>query len=540
MHIAAENKCQLTHIKGQTGGYTLHGQASDAAVAVEQILEHDPRVTVTGVSSRGPVLLHSGVEYLMAWPPNAVVDPERIAANEVRSLEKWTEQTADQYVSFITRFRLPEEALCELEHGDKSRDAVAAEQILELFCDKQAVAVASPDAFKMALAYLNAKTTHEVSEAWKIFRIMRESGVARDADVWNIMLQGAVRMEDMPRVHNYLKQMVKRGIQVTPRTWILILRLIENEEVKRYILNMMDQRGVLEMPGVVAEVASTLAQHDVDRAVALEQSAETFITSQNELYGPRWLSNYSASKILHGFGCYGRLDDMFKFVNFMFASKTVKPTHITLVTIMTHCRILGSLAFAMKFLRLFDGHRIPLDSVSLVELFKLLRDRRRPIMLSALWRYAQLHGVVAFDMKNQGSEYLIAFRPTQQLSEEKAIERARMQTQAARLFRHVEGGFSDEEQRTLLEALFPWPADESPSTNINEDRPGAVHVAVDLILDWLNELDEIVKAETPPLSELLVKAERYDNQLARIKVRAPGILGRRKKKKEQGQRIRKQ
>jgi hypothetical protein len=444
-------------------------------------------------------------------------------------LEKWTEQTVDQIVTFITRCRLPQDILRDLQQGDQSRDGAAAKQLLDLFRNKKFQAVASPDAFNMALAYLNAKATHEVSAAWEIFRIMRRLGVPRGVDVWNIMLQGAVRMKDLPRVHNYLRQMVNRNLQVTPRTWVLILRLIENEEIRRYILCMMDQRGALEMPGAVAEVASVMASHDVDRAIALGQNAERFIASQNELYGPRWLGNYSANKIVHAFGCHGRLNDMLTFVEFMFASKIVKDSPITLATAMTHCRLLKSLTFAFKFLRLFESHGKTVDPISLTELFKLLHVRSRPIMLGTVWRYARRNRLMSFDMKRRGSELGVNWR-----------------RRAAKLFSHVERGLSEEEHRSLLKTLLPWPAGASPTVGkepgvhqhweseaipeipiVDENSPGVDNSAVDLIHDWLNELDGIAKDKKLSLWRLLVTAERRDNKVARIKVNATHILSRR-------------
>ncbi|KAK4452328.1 hypothetical protein QBC34DRAFT_398423 [Podospora aff. communis PSN243] len=535
MRIAEENGCDCkpTDIGDPTKGYTLHGPASAAAVAVEQILERDCRVTVTGISSGGPVLVHSGTEYLMVWPRNPVVDPKPITTVEVESLEKWTEQTVDQIVTFITRCRLTEDNLRELQQGDQSRDGAAAKRLLELFRNKKFQAVASPHAFNMALAFLNAKATHEVSAAWEIFRIMRRLGIPRDVDVWNLMLQGAVRMKDLPRVHNYLRQMVTRNLQVTPRTWVLILRLIENEEVRRYILYMMDQRGVLEMPGAVAEVASVMASHDVDRAVALGQNAETFIASQNELYGPRWLGNYSANKIVHAFGCHGRLDDMLTFVKFMFASKIVKDSPITLATTMTHCRLLKSLTFAFRFLRLFESHGKIVDPISLTELFKLLHLRSRPIMLGAVWRYARRNRLMSFEMKRRASELGVNWR-----------------RRAAKLFSHVEQGLSEEEHRSLLKTLLPWPAEASPTVGkesgghqhrqseavpetpiVDENSPRVDNSAVDLVHDWLNELDGIVKVKKHSLGKLLVTAERRDNKIARIKLNAAHMLSRRMQKR---------
>jgi hypothetical protein len=233
----------------------------------------------------------------------------------------------------------------------------------------------------------------------------------------------------------------------------------------------------------------------------------------------------------------------------MFASRIVKDIRITLATAMTHCRLLGNLTFAIKFLRLFDSHGKSLDSISLAEFFKLLCDRRRPIMLSAVWRYAQHNGVMAFDMKKRGSDFQLAFRSTAEPTQETSEWQARRQTRAAQLFRHIEGGFSEEEHRTLLQALFPWPAGESPTVSnkpgvhqhhgseafprapiVDENCAGIDNSVVDLMLDWLNELDGMAKDKKIPLSRLLVKAERRDNQLARIKANAPGILARRRMK----------
>jgi len=556
--IAEDAGCHAELVKGEeweaaTSHMKLSGDPTAARNAIERILKHDARVMVVAVSSDIETVLHSGVERLMHWPQHALVDinrshpdfpsqPRRDGArvNEVQLPETWTKETVEQYVAILTCDRLPRGVL-RGQYKGKNHYLDVAQHLLALFSKGQAAAVASRDAFTMALVYLNARSPSFIFFSWRIFQIMLKRGIKPDIQAMNTMLQGAVQAKDLPRVHKYLEYMAFLKLEATPRTWILILRLIQNEEVRRFILLMMNRKGLFRMPGVVIEVASSMASHDVYRAIQLGQTTEAFIANQNTLYGGRWLNHYSANKVLQGFGCYGRFDDMLNIINLMFASETAKPTNVTLSTVMTHCRLLGNIRWAFKFLKLFERHSSKLpDPISLGELFKLLYSRRRPFMLSTAWRYARLHQLTTYRMRERvagllrGSPYL--YQNTRVRHQEMKIKQKREQIRATQMFRHIQGGLSGDEKRALLRGLFPWyskmPGAPEERDAIGEalagpGGPRVEHPGLESVLYDADRLDEMVQERTLPLSRLLIRAERRDNQLRGAKQGTAETKGRR-------------
>ncbi|KAK0638722.1 hypothetical protein B0T16DRAFT_421667 [Cercophora newfieldiana] len=428
-------------------------------------------------------------------------------------------------------------------HEDKGYENAVVECLASVFRNEEAAAVASLDAFKMALAYLSPRSPTTLHQSWEIFRVMGRRRMMLDTQVMNLVLLGAVQASDLARAHRCLEYMARLQLQASPRTWVLILRLIQVEEIRRYILSMMHRRGLLDMPGMVTEMASSLADHDVYRAIQLKQNLETSVASQTALYGPRWLGHYSANKILQGYGRYGKLDDMYKIVNLMFASKTAKPSEVTFSTAMAHCRILGSLRWAIKFLRLFERHGQAIDDSSLREVFRLIYNRKRPIMLGMVWRYARLHKLTTYHMRWRVGSLVkgsLPSSPRGETTKEQKMARAKVK----QLFCHIQGGLSEAEQQRLVQALFPQPVlskggvrhilRPAPEGRLAESKYAVdaetTAAVMDRILRGIEKLGEMVNAKEVPLSRLLLKAEVRDGALSK---QAPLLLQLRKRGRSQ-------
>ena len=310
-------------------------------------------------------------------------------AGEIPRPTTWTSESFDQYVAALTGSVVPRDAAARVYAETGSHAATVAPLLLRLFRERAALPFISDTSVKMALSYL-CRHGSCYGPARSLFQSLAWNGFTMDLEVHHIMLEGAVKVENLAEFQSLLKHMVNLcGISPTLWTWILFLRMINAEEVKRYILHFMNAAGLLHGPTTMMHMAEELTGHDIYRAIQLGYDIETFIAKQTALYGAVWLTPSSGNKVLQVLASYSKWDDVAQFLGFMFASRHAQPDRVTLKTIMTHCRYQLNEEQALRFLRLFERHGIGRPHLMVWRmLFSLAFHGGRPHMFGVLWRYA--------------------------------------------------------------------------------------------------------------------------------------------------------
>ncbi|KAK3360198.1 hypothetical protein B0T25DRAFT_123582 [Lasiosphaeria hispida] len=331
-----------------------------------------------------------------------------VKADRIPRPREWTDKTFDEYVTDLTTSRMGPGIAHELYTDADSHEEAVVRQLNDVFREPEMTAVVSHRALNTALSFM-AKRDAFYRCARDLVNYMHQAGQPPDAHTFCILLEMAAKGGDMREFQIILRQMMRRGCSPPLRAWILFLRMVEAEEVKRYVMHYLHGKGLLNMPGAVGVVANEMAAADAYRAVQLGYDVKTFVAKQNALYGEEWLTRDSGNKVLNVLGCYGKFDEAFDFLGIMWAKKTplARPGAVSLTTVITHCKMYCKFDTAVKFLQLFEEHRAPPPNAIVCHmLFMTAWRMHTPHILGVVWQYANRMGNTSHVMRSKAIRLL--------------------------------------------------------------------------------------------------------------------------------------
>ncbi|KAK4164800.1 hypothetical protein QBC43DRAFT_316818 [Cladorrhinum sp. PSN259] len=286
-------------------------------------------------------------------------------------------------------------------------------ELREVFFDPISSRKASNPALKVALKHLASHGVSHVNLCHELFDRAKELGIKMDTKIWNILLETSVKSKDMLGFKSRLKRMVAAGFVPSLSTWLLFLRMVEAEEVKRYVIQGIHLKGYLASPWAVQRVSNEMADTDAYRAGRLGLTWEEHLQGLKDLYGPEWYFPVSsANKTISQYVRNNKFDEAVKVLEYMFFVKEhdyQKPNSVTLCTLLGSCETQRRAGLALKVLKVFERERrlnAVLNETALHHLFEIAWKKRKPHFLAAVWRYAHLVNLVGDRMRFRGMNLL--------------------------------------------------------------------------------------------------------------------------------------
>ncbi|KAH8900999.1 hypothetical protein GQ53DRAFT_593633, partial [Thozetella sp. PMI_491] len=314
----------------------------------------------------------------------------------------WTSAALDAHVAALVNSQMVSGAASYLSPGSLSHRQAIIRQLHQTFKDPMTGEVVSCTAFKMALRYMAKSGVTHGPDTRALYARMDMLGLPMDTEVFNILAESAVVSNDLRFFGTVLHLMHRRGHVPNLATWVLFLRMIKAEEVKRYILHVMDRKSLLDAPGAVERVSLELIHADIERSIQQGKDLKTFLSDQDRLYGPKWLTRPSLHKIIEVLGRHGRLDDVLQVTDLMMSQASCYPTTLTLNIILTHCKIQNNLHGALRVLQKLEHRRdVASDGVTCHLLFEAAWRNKMPHTLGVLWRYACLTSSTSYRMRRR-------------------------------------------------------------------------------------------------------------------------------------------
>ncbi|KAF4124331.1 hypothetical protein GMORB2_4997 [Geosmithia morbida] len=221
---------------------------------------------------------------------------------------KWTSSADfETYIAGLAGSRLrPHLALPLYSQWSKSRGR-AGEQVdtngirvglmMDAFMDPAARRFITAPALNMALSFMSQRGGHRAS-ADRLFTQAEEWGVPMDTGTFNIMLEGYVTKRDFRFFHMFLRKMRARYFAPNTRTWLLLLRLVQQDDLRRQIVVAMYELGLFSNAATNRAVASIMAQQDAYSALRSGRSLADLMRDQAARYGDAWLSRDALNAIL--------------------------------------------------------------------------------------------------------------------------------------------------------------------------------------------------------------------------------------------------
>lgn len=353
------------------------------------------------------------------------------SVNDISKPSEWTNASFEQYVSALVNARVPRHLLKKAYPYGGSHDKAVISLLHTVFNDDATRACLSTSAFKLALSFMCSKGHPFRPDARALFVRMEQFGVRMDTDVFNILLQSTVKVKDLRNFDTTVRLMVGRGHAPDLATWLLFLRIVHSEDVKRYILHAMAAKGLLRTQSALRRVAKELAPHDADRALAQGRGLEDFMADQEARYGAGWLTRDTGNRVMDVLGRFGRFDDCLGLLNIMTtaAGPAARPDIVTINTILAHAKVRGSLRVAVDTLRKLEElqeqeqqqyqqqqhqqqpsatrrRRLLPDVTTYHLLFEIAWRRRLPHAIGVVWRYAALARQTSYRMRRRASQLL--------------------------------------------------------------------------------------------------------------------------------------
>lgn len=349
--------------------------------------------------------------YRLFQPPDLTV-----RAEDVVRPAPWTKASFETYIATLTLGRLPKMLASKLYPNEGNhQDAVVKELLDSFYADETQDALSIP-AFRLALEFMARKGAMFRKHALELFDYMLARGFREDVALLNILIESTVNDRHLKNFSSLVYLMLRRGHKPNVRTWLLLLRQIKSEEVKRYILQAMHYKNMFGSSTTIARVANEMAPYDVERAVHNGWNLQAFLAAQDKLYGPVWLnwkhSRFTLNRVVHVLGKHSMFEEIRQLLDFMASHSYghIRPNLVTLNTILEHCKIQRKVQVAVEMLKWFEEHGIAAGVLALESLFKIARHYKMPHAVDIIWQYAALTVQTNYEMRRRIGKILGAYR----------------------------------------------------------------------------------------------------------------------------------
>nr|XP_036589441.1 uncharacterized protein CTRU02_00195 [Colletotrichum truncatum]KAF6801446.1 hypothetical protein CTRU02_00195 [Colletotrichum truncatum] len=325
---------------------------------------------------------------------------------EISKPKEWTRQTFEAYVAAITNAALPARLAHKLYGSGVAANNAALALLHAAFEDPLARSSLSTRAFKVALRFMELHGHSYRNHARDLFNNMEKFRLPMDTGVFNILLEGTVKVKDLHNFDTVVKMMMRHGCLPNTETWSLFLQMMENEQVRRHIIKIMHSCGLLIEPNTVQLVARDLVVYDVREHQPRWTGIHEFLQCQNAKYGKNWVSLAAMNKIMNELGRMGHLDSCRDLFDIMANVPTTTPTVLTIKSLLYHARLQRKLAPAIAVLERAHRCRVRLDEDCYHELFRLVLTLRKPNMMGIVWRLACIEGRASWHMRSRVSNLM--------------------------------------------------------------------------------------------------------------------------------------
>lgn len=410
----------------------ISGPRTAVERAIDDIVQVAQKVTVLLLSGSGETVIHDGIDEHAAELATASRGTPISNIGQTRSLDRslkpsiltttardipkpsqWTKQTFEQYVATLTRGYLPVwRANILYPEKEASHQHAVVKQLVKVFYDPKTQASLSGAAFRIAFEYIARRGRVFRPQARFLFDRMEKLGIPTDTTIFNLLIESTIHDKDLRNFSNCVFLMIRRGHEPNFKTWLLFLRLIQSEEVRRYILQAMIHKNLLVTPENMAQVALEMARFDAERAMQHGLDVETLLAEQSRLYGPEWLrfagATTTCNRILEVMAKHGKWDLVNKFVDFMASrpSPYVYPDANTLNICVEHARVQTYARSAIDLVGRFEDLGIQTEMGTLQSLFMAFWYHNMAHAMDIVWQFALLTGRTTSDMATRFTEIL--------------------------------------------------------------------------------------------------------------------------------------
>ncbi|KAL2757924.1 hypothetical protein ACRALDRAFT_2040246 [Sodiomyces alcalophilus JCM 7366] len=317
---------------------------------------------------------------------------------------QWTPRALLAYIEALTKAQMPRDTAVSLYGSVWNAEKVVLGLIKDVFHLDEAQSSLSTRALKTALRFIQPFGMIYRPSTRELLKRAEDVGLPLDTEVFNILLEGNVKVRDLRNFGVVLDRMLAARFHPNLRTWDLLLRIVEDTTVHEHIIREMERCNLLNDPRATRVVATKLVLRDLDRARRDWKGARAFLAEQDTRYGRGWMTKTAMHKLLNELGRLGKFASCLELLDEVMARNAIKPNITTLNIILAHARVQREPAVAVAALYRFHKLGVPLDESSYTRLFGLAVQLRKPNAMGLIWRLACLDRKVTWHMWKRVSE----------------------------------------------------------------------------------------------------------------------------------------
>ncbi|KAM0333163.1 hypothetical protein ACHAQA_001823 [Verticillium albo-atrum] len=311
----------------------------------------------------------------------------------------WTPETFEAYVTGLVRAKMPPYKATELYGSGMKASEAVLNLLMNIFQARETRSSLSASAFKTTLKWMGGHGVVFRPQVRELFVRMEAASLPMDVEVFNVLLTGNMRLDDLRNFGSIAYLMTRRGYIPTLKTWSLFLSIIKNNEVEQHVLRAMNECGLLEDPRASRMIATRFIMNDLQQARGNWSGLASFIASQDKKYGAGWITTAAFNNMVNELGRQGKLATCVELLDRADQWASVKVGPKTLNMMLSHAHIQRQPAAAAAVLYRFYKNRIQLESTSYHELFALAFSLRKPNTMGLIWRLACIDRCESHEMR---------------------------------------------------------------------------------------------------------------------------------------------
>ncbi|ROT41747.1 hypothetical protein SODALDRAFT_263159, partial [Sodiomyces alkalinus F11] len=317
---------------------------------------------------------------------------------------QWTPRALLAYIEALTRVKMPRDTAVALYGSVWNAEKAVLRLIKDVFYSEEAQSSLSTRALKTALRFIQPFGMIYRPSTRELLKRAEDVGLPLDAEVFNILQEGNVKVRDLRNFGVVLDRMLAARFHPNLRTWDLFLRIIEDTAAHQQIIGEMERCNLLNDPRATRVVATQLVLRDLARARGDWKGVRAFLADQDTRYGRGWMTKTAMHTLLNELGRLGKFASCLELIDEVVSQTAIKPNITTLNIILNHARVQREPAVAVAALYRFHKLGVPLDESSYTRLFGLAVQLRKPNAMGLIWRLACLEHKVTWHMWKRVSD----------------------------------------------------------------------------------------------------------------------------------------
>ena len=352
---------------------------------------------------------------LIRFLPDVPAKIRQRRADEIKPPLIWNAVTFTNYVEDLVTSSVDRLMQRQLYGGETAHIEAVAKIVEILFEDMGNKYNLTSAACNAALRFFYQNDMF--SKARAIFDHMENVLVTVESETVEIMLRSAAHTKDLNHFAFILRNMQRRGFKPTERTWVALILAVEPGEVRKKIVQEMQEIGMLRSPEILKQVVALVIRDELASYISSGLDPALFVAHMDSKYGDQWVSVWGVNNLLYELG---RTKDVKEVVGVLdiLIKRGLKPDIITLNTLIALSSLQYQYDAIIDILRRFrSNYQLSPSGNVYQNLFKLAWRRRMYNCSRVIWRSACVESVASFQMQVLVHRSLRKGRFSQRLNE---------------------------------------------------------------------------------------------------------------------------